>query len=154
MGGVALDDLPGHLIDHAALKVATKSDIDDVFDSGDTDTSTDDQLNLDSEGQDTDFPAGVTVDVETFITTAFTLSSEDYVVRVDDDTAAGIVTVTLPPVASHTGRVYHIKKLGATADVIVDGNSSETIDGSTLATLTAQYESISIVAESSGWSIF
>lgn len=48
MGGVFLDDLAGHLVDHLALGVATKSNIDDIWDSGDTDNSLEDQLNLDS----------------------------------------------------------------------------------------------------------
>ena len=103
--------------------------------------------------QDFDFAEGQSVDVETVTTTSATLGDDDYVILVDDDTAGSTVTITLPAAASHTGRVYHIKKLGTTASVVVDGNASETIDGGTTATLTAQFESISIVCDGSNWHI-
>ena len=99
------------------------------------------------------FGAGQTVDLETVIATSATLGDDDYVILVDDDTAGSTVTITLPAAASHTGREYHIKKLGTTANVVVDGNASETIDGGTTATLSAQFESISIVCDGSNWHI-
>jgi hypothetical protein len=92
-------------------------------------------------------------DVETVTGTSATLGNDDFVMLIDDDTAGSTVTITLPAVASHTGRVYHIKKLGTTANVIVDGNAAETIDGGATATLTVQYESIKIIANASGWHI-
>ena len=97
--------------------------------------------------------AGQVVDLETVTGTSATLGDDDYVILVDDDTAGSTVTITLPAAASHTGRVYHIKKLGTTANVIVDGNASETIDGGTTATLNTQYESITIACDGSNWSI-
>jgi hypothetical protein len=96
---------------------------------------------------------GQVVGQKTLATTTDTLDSTDYVVLVDDDTAAGAVTITLPAAASHTGRVYHIKKLGTTANVTVDGNASETIDGATTAILSKQYDSIKIVCDGTNWSI-
>jgi hypothetical protein len=96
---------------------------------------------------------GLTVDVETITGTSATMGADDYIFLVDDDTAGSTVTITLPAVASHVGRTYHIKKLGTTANVVIDGNSAETIDGGATATLTFQYESIKIVATASGWHI-
>lgn len=149
-----LQHLAEHLIDHAALKVATKADIDDIFDSGDADTSTDGQLNLDSEGQDTDFVAGVTVDVERFTTTSIMLSDEDYYVEVDDDAAGADVTVNLPVLASNLGRVFHIAKLGSTSDVILDPNGVELIEDELTATMSIMGTVLSVQATSSQWKVF
>lgn len=92
-------------------------------------------------------------DTITITTTAHTVDDNDKVILVDDDTAGSTVTITLPPAASNHGFIYHIKKLGTTANVVVDGDGSETIDGGTTATLTAQYESIMIVSDASSWHI-
>lgn len=97
---------------------------------------------------------GFVGDVEIVTATSATLGSDDHIMLIDDDTAGGAVTITLPACASHNGRQYHIKKLGTTANVTIDGNASETIDGGLTAVLTAQYESIGIVCDSSNWSIF
>jgi hypothetical protein len=70
---------------------------------------------------------------------------------VDDDTAAGVVTITLPAGSANDQQV--IKKLGTTADVIVDGDSAETIDGAATFTLTAQYASLSLIWNGTEWSI-
>ena len=80
-------------------------------------------------------------------------AADEYVILVDDDTAGAAVTVTLPAASGVTDRVYHIKKLGTTANVTVDGNSSETIDGATTAVLTAQFESLMISCDGSNWHI-
>ena len=85
-------------------------------------------------------------------TTAYTLLSKDYVL-VDDDTAGGAVTITLPPAIDNTDRVVVIKKLGTTGNVIIDGNASETIDGATTQTITAQYDSYTILCDGTGWHI-
>jgi len=103
--------------------------------------------------QDAAFSEGMSVDVETVTTTSATLGDDDYAVLCDDDTAGGAVTITLPAAASHTGRTYFIKKLGTTASITVDGNSSETIDGATTAVISTQYESIQIVCDGSNWHI-
>jgi len=103
--------------------------------------------------QDIDFAEGQSVDVETVTTTSATLGDDDYVVLCDDATAGGQITLTLPAAASHTGRVYFMKKLGATANIVVDGNASETIDGNLTHTLSAQFEGISIVCDGSNWHI-
>jgi hypothetical protein len=96
---------------------------------------------------------GISVDVETITGTSVTLGADDYAMLIDDDTAGSTVTITLPAAASNAGRVYHIKKLGTTANVVVDGNTSETIDGATTLTMTIQYESIKLVCDGSNWSI-
>lgn len=72
-------------------------------------------------------------------------------VMVDDDTAAGTVTITLPP--SVLDDQIIVKKLGTTADVILDGDTAELIDGAATFTLTSQYASITIIADGTGWNI-
>jgi hypothetical protein len=101
--------------------------------------------------QDCDFAEGITYDVETVTGTSATLGDDDYIMLVDDDTAGSDVTITLPAAASHTGRTYYVKKLGTTADVIIDGNASETIDGSTSISLTSQHESVTLVSDATEW---
>lgn len=68
------------------------------------------------------------------------------------DANGGAVTITLPAANTMTNLTYHIKKTDATTNsVIVDGNGSETIDGGSTATLTNQYESITIISDGSAW---
>ena len=88
--------------------------------------------------------------VVTEITTARTAVAFE-AVMVDDDTAAGVVTITLPP--SVADDMIIVKKLGTTANVIVDGDTAETIDGALTFTLTSQYASLTLIADGTGWNI-
>lgn len=85
-------------------------------------------------------------------TTSFALTIED-ILYVADDTAGSTVTITLPNAATAAKYPRHIKKLGTTADVIIDGLSSDTIDGGLTATLTVQFECLTIVPDGTGWNI-
>lgn len=82
-------------------------------------------------------------------TTPFTAGKEELIL-VDDDTA-GATTVNLPAISGNTGISYTIKKMGSTANVTVDANGSETIDGLTTQTLSTQYESITVVCTANEW---
>ena len=94
---------------------------------------------------------GRIVDVETF-SSSDTLDANNEVCLCD--TTSGVLTLNLPAAASYTGRVYQVKKTSADANtVVIDGNASETIDGGLTATLTTQYESITIVSDGSNWFI-
>ena len=62
------------------------------------------------------------------------------------------VTATLPTAASIEGKKVHVKRLG-TANVTVDGHSSETIDGSTTFVLTTQYSAITMISDGTNWLI-
>ncbi len=74
------------------------------------------------------------------------------------DVTAGSITITLPPVASAaTGKVYHIKDVAGLANganITIDGNSSEQIDGAATFVLTVNYQSVSIVNLGDKWSVF
>ena len=56
--------------------------------------------------------------------TSATLTDDDHVVLVDDDTAGAAVTINLPAASDSEGNIYTIKKLGTTANVTVDANGS------------------------------
>jgi parallel beta-helix repeat protein len=85
-------------------------------------------------------------------TGAYTLATSDRIVLADATSAA--FTLTLPAAANNAGLSYTIKKTDSSANsVTVDGNASETIDGGTTATLTRQYESITILCDGANWHI-
>ena len=101
------------------------------------------------------------------IATDITDSTEMGVVTITEDyTAAGYTTilvnnsaadatVTLPTASSASERIYNIKKIHSSASykVIIDGDGSETIDGSTTYNLYLQYESVKIQSDGSNWHI-
>ncbi len=89
--------------------------------------------------------------ITTVITTSHTVADED-VVLVDDDTAGSTVTVALPASASREKPV-HIKKLGTTANVVIDPDGTETIDDGLTAIMILQYMSLSLVPDGSNWQI-
>lgn len=80
-------------------------------------------------------------------TGAYTATAQDDVILCN-----GTFTVTLPTAVGIVGKVYHIKNNGV-GTVTVDGDSSETIDGTTTKALSSQYDSISVVSDGSGWAI-
>jgi len=86
-------------------------------------------------------------------TSGYAADDNDHVITCD--ASGGAFTVTLPALsAARTGRVYHIKKIDSSANAItIDGDSAETIDGATTASITTQYDSIMIVAGATEWHI-
>jgi hypothetical protein len=80
----------------------------------------------------------------------YSLGASDY--RLQVATGAGAVTINLPAAASNTGRVIKVKRVGAN-NVVLDGNSSETIDGAATLTLDADYESVTLFCDGTGWNI-
>ena len=89
----------------------------------------------------------------TVIATTATLSANNQTVIADDDTAAGVVTLTLPAVATSAGLTYSVKKVGSTANVVIDGAGAETIDGATTLTLSTQYDSTTLYCDGTEWFI-
>ena len=85
-------------------------------------------------------------------TGAYTLTAGDFVVLADA-TSAGF-TLTLPTAASITGRLYHIKKIDASANaVVIDGNAAETIDGAATVSISAQNQSYHIISDGTNWRV-
>ncbi len=70
------------------------------------------------------------------------------------DATSGAITVSLLPLSGNTGLRLHVIKTDSTANsVTLDGSGAETINGSATFALTAQYDSVEVVATSSGWFI-
>ena len=67
-------------------------------------------------------------------------------------TGSSAYTVTLPTAASIEGKKIHVKRL-ATANITVDGDGSETIDGSATFVLTSQYSSVTLISDGTNWLI-
>ncbi len=89
----------------------------------------------------------------TVTTTTYAVQGSDDVIYVDDDTAGGAVTITLPPVASSDERVITVMKIGTTANVSVDGDGSETVNGAGSTTLAAQYATVTVHCDGNAWFI-
>ena len=83
-------------------------------------------------------------------TSSGTPSSTDGTILVD--ATSGNITVTLPTAASALGTAYYIKKIDTSANkVIIDGDSSETIDDSTTIELIVPYECALIQSDGTEW---
>jgi hypothetical protein len=83
--------------------------------------------------------------------TSYTVLDTDYIILLTSSSAR---TVNLPAAASYGGRVLHVKDQSgsaATANITIDGNASETIDGATTYVLRANYASLSLVCDGSNW---
>ena len=58
-------------------------------------------------------------------------------------------TVTLPTAVGNTAKLTF--KLMVAGTLILDGNGAQTIDGGLTATLTTQYEAVTIVSDNANW---
>ncbi len=83
-------------------------------------------------------------------TSSFTASNSETIYFCD--ASSGSITVTLPATADSGNRVYYIVKIdGSANNVTIDGNASETINGSTTKVITVQYTSLTISTDGSNW---
>lgn len=61
-------------------------------------------------------------------------------------------TITLPPASSVTGRIYTVKKVDASANAVtIDPTGTETIDGASTATISGQYDSLTMQSDGTRW---
>lgn len=90
---------------------------------------------------------------------AITTKTSDYTVTSNDDTIlananGGGLTISLPSAATVSAKKFTIKKIDATANVvIVDPNSTQTIDGSLTFNIATQYQSVTVQSDGSNWYI-
>jgi len=83
-------------------------------------------------------------------TAGYTVTATDYTVAANAST--GALSITLPTSVGITGKVYVIKKMDSTANVVtVATTSSQTIDGATTRALSLQYDAISVQADGANW---
>ncbi len=83
-------------------------------------------------------------------TSNYTIVGADNVIICD--ASGGAFTVTLPTAVGRGGKVYNIKKIDSTSNIVrVSGDGTETIDDGTTADLTVQYEAITIISDGTEW---
>jgi len=80
----------------------------------------------------------------------YTITSVDGTIKVD--ASGGPITITLPTSVGLTGKSYNIKAMDISGgNVTIATTSSQTIDGTTSATLTAQYENLTVQSDGANW---
>lgn len=85
-------------------------------------------------------------------TTTYTATTADDVILAS--TSGGAWTLTLYAASGNSGKVLRIVKTTNDFSVLtIDGNASETINGSTTTTINTQYESLTIICDGSNWHI-
>lgn len=83
--------------------------------------------------------------------------TSDYTVLLSDtillaDCTTGNVTFTLPTTASASGRIFYFKKIDSSANLmIIQANGSEIIDSLNTQSTNTQFESFTVVSDSSQW---
>lgn len=83
-------------------------------------------------------------------TANYTATATDHTILCD--ATGGAFTITLPAAASHTGRIYAIKKIDASVNAVtIDGNASETIDGALTQVIATQYTNLQIQSDGANW---
>jgi hypothetical protein len=84
------------------------------------------------------------------VTASDSFRPDDYIVLCD--ATAGVVTLTLPAAAASQGRKLVAKKTDASANAVtVDGNGAETVDGAASVSITARYDSVSVISDGTTW---
>jgi len=86
------------------------------------------------------------------VTATGNVVSGDYLIIAD--ATGGAITMTLPPAALVPGRIYAFKRINSGANaVVVDPSGAETIDGAATYTLSAQWNSVTIMSNGTAWFI-
>jgi hypothetical protein len=81
-----------------------------------------------------------------------TLDASYYMANVD--AAGGAITITLPTAVGIAGQTFIVRRVNSGANAVtVDGDGSETINGAATYSLTAQYQSVSIMSDGAGWMV-
>ncbi len=86
------------------------------------------------------------------VTATGNVVSGDYLIVAD--ATGGAITMTLPPAAIVPGRIYTFKRINSGANaVVIDPSGAETIDGAATYTLSAQWNSVTIMNNGIAWFI-
>ena len=87
------------------------------------------------------------------VSSNYSLSQTDYIVRVN--TVSSSLVITLPTTPT-VGKRYVIKKIDTSGNIVTINGTSISIDGSTTAVLSVQYQSISLFYDlgSNTWNVW
>jgi len=70
------------------------------------------------------------------------------------DASSNNISVNLPAALDKVNYVYHIKKTDNSSNIVtINGNGSETIDGTLTKIITSQYVCVTVVSDGSNWFI-
>ena len=84
------------------------------------------------------------------ITASTAIISTDFAIIANS--TSGAITVSLPPAATATGRIFFVKRVNAGANnVTVDPFGAETIDGAATHVLTAQWARVEFISNGTAW---
>lgn len=87
---------------------------------------------------------------ETGTTVTVTVNDEYFF----NDATAASQTNNLPTAVGNPGQRFNFKKIDSTGNTVtIDGNGTETIDGSLTQVISVQYDSITIVSDNANWFI-
>ena len=85
-------------------------------------------------------------------TSSYSVLSTDCVLKANCTT--GAVVFTLPTASSSTGRIFYLKKIDATTNLMsIQGNGSDLIDGQNVQSSSIQWTSFTVVCDGTTWSI-
>ena len=83
-------------------------------------------------------------------TAAYTIEEDDDVIL--GDATAAAFTVTLPKATLFEGRRFTVKKIDASVNAVtLDGDGSETIDGTLTFALTARWDKVTVLSDGTNW---
>ena len=118
-------------------------------------TSTDLLTNLFQDGQTAGISAQDLRDLIVSLDSSYIAVSATYTILTTDSTVdctSGTFTATLPTAVGLEGKIFNIKNSGAGV-ITIEGDGTETIDGSLNASLATQYESITVQSNNANWII-
>jgi hypothetical protein len=86
-------------------------------------------------------------------TANYTVSTNDGDnVQINTSASGGAVTITFYAASGNAGKIITVKKTDSSANAVtLDGNASETLDGATTLTLSAQHDSATLVCDGTNW---
>jgi hypothetical protein len=107
---------------------------------------------LQSTGTGVQWASAITATSVTSKTANYTATTSDDVILCN--ASGGAFTITLYAASGNSGKQLTIKKTDSSNNAVtIDGNASETIDGTTTKAIAAQYTSLTIVCDGSNWHI-
>lgn len=109
------------------------------------------QALFDTDGAGTLGWAPLQTDINSVSGADYTVTDTDGYRHIHVTASSSNRTVTLPTAADNSDRILTVMNMDGTANVVVDGEGAETINGATTFTLAQQYESVEILCNGTSW---